>query len=225
MPLNRRWVLVVGYAGAVLAAVHAYTFRLIIAALTNPDDMAERLTFFAANQALFVVWISAALGLWVVLLAVLPAIWRALGRGWAATVVLALLFATAAGNLVGDGAQFSTLFLSARYASAADSLGPGLEAAASEVSRAASALLSPFILTFFVGSVAATVLTAVRRPPAGRWYGLLFLLFVLSNVPVGPAPVAAALNLLILGAIVYYTGRGLAHEEMSQATQPHLTSS
>jgi hypothetical protein len=224
VPLNRRWVVIVGYAGAILASVHAYTFRVIIAALTNPDDMPERLTFFAANQVLFLVWVSAALGLWVVLLAVLPAIWRALGRGWAATAVVLLLFATAAGDLVGDGAQFSTLFLSARYASAPDSLRPGLEAAASEVSRAASTLLGPFLLTFFVGSVAATVVTAVRRAPAGRWYGVLFLLFVLSNVPVGPAPVAAVLNLLVLGVIIYKTGRSLAHEEMTQATQPRLTS-
>lgn len=209
---DRRWVLLVGGVGAILAAVHAYAFRVIIGALSNPDDMRERLTFFAANQSLFLAWLFAAMGLWFVFIALMPAIWRALGRGWAATVVVLVLFAGAAINLAGDGAQFPTLFLSTRYAGAVESLRPGLELAASEVSTAVSTLFNFGVLPFFVGSLAAAVVAAVRRPPAGRWYGLLFLLFAFSNVPVGPPLIAAVLNLLFFGAIVYLTERGLARE-------------
>ncbi|MEK6207806.1 MAG: hypothetical protein AABM32_09210 [Chloroflexota bacterium] len=209
---DRNWVLVLGSAGAILAAVHAYTFRVIIDASGNPEDMRARLTYFAANQSLFIAWLFAAIAMWIVLVALLPAIWRAIGRGWAATVVVVLLFAGAAINLAGDGAQFSTLFLSRSYAGGAESLRPGLEAAASEVSSAASTLLMPGIIPFFLGSLAAAVVAAIRRPPAGRWYGLLFLLFALSNVPVGPPLIGAVLNLLFFGAIAYLTARGLARE-------------
>lgn len=215
---DRRWVLILGYAGAILAAAHAYAFRVIIGALSDPgsysfrEDMRERLTYFAANQSLFLVWVFAAVGLWIVLVALLPAIWRALGRGWAATTVVLLLFVGAVVNLAGDGAQFPTLFLSANYAGAAESLRPGLEAAASEVSRSASTLIMPGGFLFFLGCLAAAVVAAIRRPPAGRWYGLFFLLFALSNVPVGPPLVAAVLNLLFFGAITYLTERSLARE-------------
>lgn len=212
-------MLVLGAAGAILAAVHAYTFRVIIAALGNPDDMRERLTFFAANQSLFLVWLFAAIGLWIFFIAMMPAIWRALGRGWAATAVVLALFVGATVNLAGDGAQFPTIFLSTRYAGAAESLRPGLEAAASEVSTAASTLLMPGIIPFFIGSLGAAVVAAIRRPSAGRWYGLLFLLFALSNVPVGPPLVAAVLNLLFFGAIAYLTERGLASEGATKVTQ------
>jgi hypothetical protein len=209
---DRRWVLVLGSAGAILAAAHAYAFRVIIDASGNPEDMRARLTYFAANQSLFLAWLFAAIGLWIVLVALLPAIWRALGRGWAATAVVVLLFAGAAVNLAGDGAQFPTLFLSRSYAGAAESLRPGLEAAASEVSAAASALLMPGIIPFFLGSLAAAVVAGVRKPPVGRWYGLLFLLFALSNVPVGPPIVAAVLNLVLFGGVAYLTERGLARD-------------
>ena len=84
-------MLVLGSAGAVLAAVHAYTFRVIIDASGNPEDMRARLTYFAANQSLFIAWLFAAIAMWIVLVALLPAIWRAIGRGWAATVVVVLL--------------------------------------------------------------------------------------------------------------------------------------
>jgi hypothetical protein len=209
---DRHWVLVLGSAGAILAAVHAYAFRVILGASTDPDDMRALLTFFAANQSLFLAWLLAAIGMWGVLVALLPAIWRALGRGWAATVVVVLLLAGAVVNLAGDGAQFPTLFLSRTYAGAAESLRPGLEAAANEVSTAVSALLMPGIVPFFVGSLAAAVVAAIRRPPAGRWYGLLFLLFALSNVPAGPPLIAAVLNFLFFGGIAYLTARGLARE-------------
>lgn len=209
---DRRWVLALGSAGAIFAAVHAYAFRVILEALANPEDMRARLTFVAANQSLFIAWLFAAIGLWIVLVAMLPAIWRALGRGWAATAVVILLFAGAVINLAGDGAQFSTLFLSRSYAGAAESLRPGLEAAAGEVSSAVSTLVMPGTLPFFLGSLAAAVVTAIRRPAAGRWYGLLFLLFALANVPVGPPLIAAALNLVFFGGIAYLTGRGLARE-------------
>jgi hypothetical protein len=209
---DRRWVFVLGSAGAIFAAVHAYTFRVILDASANPEDMRARLTYFAANQSLFIAWIFAAIGLWIMLVALLPAIWRALGRGWAATLVVLLLFVGAVVNLAGDGAQFPTLFLSRSYAGAADSLRPGLEAAARDVSSAASTLLMPGIVPFFLGSLAAAVVAAIRRPPAGRWYGLLFLLFALSNVPVGPPLIAAVLNFLLFGGIAYLTTRALARE-------------
>ena len=208
-------MLVLGSAGAILAALHAYTFRVIIGALSNPDDMRQRLTFVGENQSLFLAWIFAAIGLWIAFVALMPAIWRALGRGWAATVVVVLLFAGAAVNLAGDGAQFPTLFLSRSYAGAAESLHPGLEAAAADVSSAASTLLMPGIVPFFIGSLAAAAVAAVRRPPAGRWYGLLFLLFALSNVPVGPPLIAAILNLVFFGAIAYLTARALVKTEIS----------
>ncbi|MGH2472953.1 MAG: hypothetical protein ACRDG6_11195 [Candidatus Limnocylindria bacterium] len=47
---DRRWVLALGSAGAILAAAHAYTFRVIIEAIGDPEDMRARLTFFAANS-------------------------------------------------------------------------------------------------------------------------------------------------------------------------------
>jgi hypothetical protein len=66
---------------------------------------------------------------------------------------------------------------------------------------------------FVLGSLAVAVVAAFRKPPAGRWYGLLFFLFALSNVPVGPPIIAAVLNFLFFGAFVYLTERGLAREE------------
>jgi hypothetical protein len=42
-------------------------------------------------------------------------------------------------------------------------------------------MLGVSFLPLSVGAVGAAVLSAVRRPPGGRWYGLLFLLFWLAN--------------------------------------------
>jgi hypothetical protein len=210
---ERRWILPIGLAGAVFAAVHAYAFRVIIGELREPEDMRLRLTFLAANQTLFVVWVFAAVALWITLIALLPAIWRALGRSWPAGVAVGLLFVSAVLDLVGDGAQLPTLFLSARYAGAAADLRPGLEAGAREVSAAATAVLGPAIIPFFLGALVTAVVSLLRRPPGGRWYGAPLLLFALANVPVGPALGAAILNLVLFGAFVYMTERGLSREE------------
>jgi len=214
---TRPWVLAIGWAGAVFAATHAYTFRTIIESNGLSEDMSERLTFLGGAPALFVIWLVAAVLLWIVLIAMLPAVWRALGGGWAATVVVVLLFVAAATNLVGDGAQFPTLFLSTRYASAPEALRPGLEAAELGVAQAASTLLGPGILPLFVGSALAAVLCAVRRPPAGRWYGLLILLFALANIPLPGAIAFAALNLILFGAFTLATARVLRGETMGVA--------
>lgn len=210
---TRRWVLAIGLAGAVFAAAHAYAFRTILAAIDFEDEI-EFLTFFGDAQELFLIWLFSAVLLWIVLIAMLPAVWRALGGGWPATVVVVLLFVGAATSLVGDGAQFPTLFVSARYASAPEALRPGLEAAALGVSEAVSTLLGLGILPLFGGSVLAAVLTAVRRPPAGWWYGLLILLFMLANIPLPGAIVFAALNLILFGAFTFATARVLRPETM-----------
>jgi hypothetical protein len=211
---TRRWVLVLGSAGAVCAAAHAYAFRIIGASGSSAaEDVSERLTFFASAPVLFLVWIFSAVLLWIILIVMLPAIWRALGRGWPATAVVGLVFVGAAANLVGDGAQFPTLFLSTRYASAPEELRPGLEAAALGVREAVVWMLGVSFLPLFVGAVGAAVLSAVRRPPGGRWYGLLFLLFWLANVPLpGPAIVFAGLSLILFGAFTFATARALGGE-------------
>jgi hypothetical protein len=209
---SRPWVLGLGYAGAVFAAAHAYAFRVILGAQDDPDDMGELLTYFASNRTLFLVWVFAAIALWIVLVSLLPAIWRALGRGWAATAAVAAMFLGAVINIAGDGSQFPTIFLSARYARADESIRAGLEAAAGEVSDAVGALLGVGIAPLFVGLLAAALVSALLRPPGGRWYGSLFVLFGLANVPVGPPLVGAALNLLIFASIAYLTARALAAE-------------
>lgn len=71
-------------SGAVFAAAHAYVFRVILGPVSDPDDIREQLSFLASNQSLFLIWIFAAIGMWAVLVSLLPAIWRALGRGWPA---------------------------------------------------------------------------------------------------------------------------------------------
>jgi hypothetical protein len=206
---SRPWVLGLGFAGAVFAAVHAYVFRVILGAVSDPDNIGEQLSFLASNQALFLVWIAAAIGMWAVLVSLLPAIWRALGRGWPATAAVAGMFAGAVINIVGDGAQLPTVFLAAQHAAADEPLRAGLEAAASEVSAMVAAMLGIGIAVLFLGLVTAAVVSALRRPPAGRWYGSLFVLFGLANVPVGPPLVAAVLNLLVFAAIVYLSSRAL----------------
>lgn len=207
---TRSWVLVVGAAGSVFAAAHAYAFRIIFESVSAaPEDMAGRLSFIAGAPALFVVWIISAALFWVALIAMLPGMWLALGRGWPATAVVGLVLVSGATVLFGDGSQFSTLFLSTRYASAPEALRPGLEAAAIEVNAAVVMILGVGLLPIFVGAVAAAVLSAVKRPPAGRWYGLLFLLFWFANVPIPGALVFGVLNLILFGAFTYATARAL----------------
>jgi hypothetical protein len=150
--------------------------------------------------------------LWIILIAMLPAIWSALGRGWPATVVVGLVLLGATANLFGDGSQFPTLSLSTRYASAPEALRPGLEAAAVDVNAAVTMILGVGILPLFVGAVGAAVLSAVKRPPGGRWYGTLFLLFWLANVPIPGAIVFGVLNLTLFGAFTYATARALRTE-------------
>lgn len=76
---TRPWVLAIGLAGAVFAATHAYAFRTILDSISSSEDISERLTFFDGVPALFLVWLFSAVLLWIVLIAMLPAVWRALG--------------------------------------------------------------------------------------------------------------------------------------------------
>lgn len=210
MTQTRPWVLAIGLAGAVFAAAHAYAFRIIFESVSAAsDDMSERLAFFADAPALFVVWIIPAALFWVALIAMLPAMWLALGRGWPATIVVSLVLVSGAAVLFGDGSQFSTLFISTRYASAPEPLRPGLEAAATEVNAAVMMILGVGLLPIFVGAVAAALLSAVKRPPGGRWYGTLFLLFWLANIPIPGAIVFGVLNLILFGAFTLATARAL----------------
>lgn len=175
--------------------------------------MSELLTFFGGAPALFLIWLSAAVLLWIALIAMLPAVWRALGRSWGATAVVVLLFIGAATNLVGDGSQFPTLFVSTRYVSAPETLRPGLEAAGLGVSEAVSTILGPGILALFVGAALAALVSALTRPPGGWWYEFLILLFVLASIPLPGAILFAALNLIIFGAFTFATARVLRAED------------
>lgn len=210
---TRSWVLAIGLAGAVFAAAHAYAFRSIFESVSAaPEDTGERLTFVAGAPVLFQFWIFSAVLFWITLIAMLPAVWQALGRGWPATAAVGLVFVGVAANLFGDGSQFSTLFLGTRYASAAEALRPGLEAAAIDVMGAVAMILGAASLPLFVGAFGAAVLSAVKRPPGGRWYGLLFLLFLLANIPLPGALVFGALNLILFGAFTFATARALVSE-------------
>jgi hypothetical protein len=80
------------------------------------------------------------------------------------------------------------------------------------VSDAVGTLLGVGLALLFVGLLTAALVSALRRLPAGRWYGSLFVLFGQANVPVGPPLVFAALNLRIFASITYLTGRALAAE-------------
>lgn len=209
---SRSWVIGLGFFGAVLAAVHAYAFRVILGANSDPDDIRQQLTVLASNQSLALLWIFAAIGMWAALVSLIPAIWRALGRGWPATVAVAGMFVGAVINIVGDGAQLPSVLLSARYAAADRSLRVGLEAAAGDVSDTVVAILGLGLPVLFLGLVAAAVVALLRRPPAGRWYGSLFVLFGLALFPIGPPLVAAVLNFVAFGAIAYRTSQALALE-------------
>jgi hypothetical protein len=213
---TRSWVLVVGAAGAVFAAAHAWAFRVIGESVSwAPEDVSERLTFFAGAPVLFLVWIFSAALFSVVIIALLPAVWHALGRGWPATAVVGLVFVSCAALVLGDGAQFPTLFLSTRYVAAPEALRPGLEAAAIDVNAAVGSILGAAQLPLLVGTVAGAVLSAIRRPPGGRWYGLLFLLFWLANIPIPGALVFGVLNLILFGAFTYATARALRADSAS----------
>jgi hypothetical protein len=203
-------VLVVGAAGAVFAAVHAYTFRIIGESVSFlPEDIGERLTFFAGAPLLFQLWIFSAAAFQVAVIAMLPAIWHALGRGWPATAVVGLLLLGGGVILVGDGAGYPQLSLSTHHASAPEALRPGLEAAAIDVNAAVTSILGVALLPIFVGALGAAVLSAVKRPPGGRWYGLLLFAFWLANIPIPGAIVFAVLNLVLFGAFAWATARAL----------------
>lgn len=209
----RVFVVVIGAAGAFFAAVHAYAFRIIGESFSwAPEDISERLEFLAGAPVLFQVWIFSAALFQASLMAMLPAMWRALGGGWPATAVVGLVFVSGAIVLFGDGSQFPTLALSTRYASAPEELRPGLEAAAIDVNASVTSILGVGLLPIFIGAVAAAVLSAVRRPPGGRWYGLLFLLFWFANIPVPGAIIFGILNLILFGAFTIATARALGGE-------------
>jgi hypothetical protein len=209
----RSWVLVIGAAGAIFAAAHAYAFRIIGESVSFlPEDIGERLTFIAGAPLLFQVWIFSAALFEIALIAMLPAVWHALGRGWPATVVVGLVLIGAGLTLVGDGAQYPTLALSTHHASAPEALRPGLEAAAIDVNAAVTSILGVALLPLFVGVVAGAVLSAVKRPPGGRWYGLLFFVFWLANAPIPGAIIFGVLNLVLFGAFAYATARALRAE-------------
>jgi hypothetical protein len=210
---TRPWVLIIGAAGAVFAAAHAYTFRVIGESVSFlPEDISERLVFFAGAPVLFQVWIISAVLFTIALIAMLPAMWLALGRGWSATAVVGLVFVGCVALVFGDGSQFPTLALATRYASAPEALRPGLEAAAIDVNAAVVLVLGAGQVPLLVGVVGAVVLAAVKRPPGGRWYGLLFLLFWLANIPIPGAIVFGVLNLILFGAFTYATARALHTE-------------
>jgi hypothetical protein len=209
----RTAVLVVGAAGAVFAAVHAYTFRVIGESVSFlPEDIGERLTFFAGAPLLFQAWIFSAALLWIALIAMLPAMWLALGGGWPSSVVVGLVLVGAAASLLGDGAQYTTLSLSTHHASAPESLRPGLEAAAIDVNVAVTSILGVALLPIFVGALGAAVVSVLRRPPGGRWYGLLFFVFWLANIPLPGAILFGVLNLVLFGAFTWATARALPVE-------------
>jgi hypothetical protein len=206
----RAWVLAIGLAGALFAAIHAYTFRIIFESVSAaPEQVGARLTFVASAPTLFLTWVLSAALLWTALIALAPPMWRALGGGRPATAVVGLVFVGYPTSLFGDGSQFPTLFLSTRYASAPDALRPGLEAAAIEVNAAVMLILGVSLAPIFVGAVAAAVLSAVKRPPGGRWYGALFLLFWLANVPLPGALIFGVMNLILFGAFAFATARAL----------------
>lgn len=210
---TRSWVLVIGSAGAVFAAAHAYAYRIILDSVSwAPEDVSERLAYFAGAPVLFLVWIFSAALFWIVLIAMLPAVWRAFGGGWAATAVVGLVLVSGAAILIGDGSQLPTLLLSTRYASAPEALRPGLEAAAIDVNQAVVSMLGASFFPLLVGTVAGAVLSAVKRPPGRRWYGLLFLLFWLANIQLPGAILFAVLNLILFGAFTFATARALGDE-------------
>jgi hypothetical protein len=207
---SRSWVLVIGAGGAVFAAVHAYTFRIIGESVSfAQEDISERLEFFAGEPVLFQAWIFSAALFELAVIALLPAMWRAFGGGWPATVVVGLVLLGGGAILLGDGAQYPTLSLSTRYVSAPEALRPGLEAAAIDVNAAVTSILGAGQLPLLVGVFAGVVVSAVKRSPGGRWYGLLFLVFWLANIPIPGAIVFGVLNLVLFAAFAWATARAL----------------
>lgn len=202
-----RTVAVAGFVMALLHGVHAVAFREISGFADGTMSTFPPITFPAEAPVHFFAWTLGGFGAWLLIVAMLPAIWVAVGGGRLAGVVAALLFGGGISVIVATGAAMNYYALSVAYAGANEATRVGLAEAFDAVRRTVQTLLGAGLPMLFLGALGMAVASAVARGPAPRWYGALFLVALLLDVPiaVGPPILWGLLNVAAWGAFALVT--------------------
>jgi hypothetical protein len=212
-----RAVAVGGIVMALLHGVHAVAFRAVPGFTDGTTSTFPPITFPAEAPLHFVAWTLGGLGAWVLVVAILPAIWMVLGHGRLASVVAGLLFVGGLSVFIASGAAMNYYALSAAYAGADGATRAGLAEAFDAVRRTVQTLLGAGLPMLFLGALGMAVASAVARGPAPGLYGALFLVALLLDVPipVGPPILWGLLNVAAWGAFVLVTVSALRPRQES----------
>jgi hypothetical protein len=130
-----------------------------------------------------------------------------LGRGRLASLAAVLVFAGAIMVLPGLGAALNYYPLSQAYTGADEASRVGLTEAFEATRGTVQAVLGASLPVLFLGALAMAVASAFARGPAPRWYGALYLVALLLDVPlpVGPPVLWGLLNVAAWGAFALVT--------------------
>lgn len=223
-PTLIRTVAVAGFVMAVLHGVHAVAFRAVPGFADGTISTFPPITFPAEAPVHFFAWTLGGFGAWALIVAILPAIWMALGRGRLAGVVAGLLFGGGISVIVATGSAMNYYALSVAFAGADEATRVGLAEAFDSVRRTVQSLLGAGLPMLFLGALGMAVASAVARGPAPRWYGALFLVALLLDVPVpvGPPILWGLLNLATWGAFAFVTFSALRAGRASPASTVSL---
>ncbi len=196
-----------GFSMALLHGVHAVAFRAVPGFTDGTTSTFPPITFPTDAPLHFFAWTLGGLGAWVLVVATLPAIWTALGRGRLAGVATGLLFAGAIAVFAGLGAGLNYYGVSVAYAGADETTRAGLAEAFDVVRSTVQTVLGAGLPMLFLGALGMAVASTVARGPAPRWYGALFLVALLLDVPiaVGPPILWGLLNVAAWGAFALVT--------------------
>lgn len=206
-PIAVRAVAVAGLVMVVLQGVHAVAFRAVPGFADGDPSAVPSVTFPADAPLHFFAWVLSAGGAWVFLVALVPAIWTALGRGRVASVVAVLVFAGAILVLPGLGAGLNYYAVSQAYAGADEATRVGLSEAFDATRSMVQTLLGVALPVLFLGALGMAVGSAIARGPAPQWYGALYLVALLLDapIPVGPPILWGLLNVAAWGAFALVT--------------------
>ena len=223
-PMIVRLTGVAGCLMAVMFGVHAVAFRAVPG---YSSGSLEPVPFAAEAPGQFFVWIIPALAVWVLTLAILPAVWIALGRGVLPGILCLMLFAAAVISIAAIGAALSYYALSTAYIAGDDVSRVGLLEGADAVQATVAAVLNQGLGLWVFGAVGLAIVSAPTKGAVPRWYGLLYLTGILVNLPVavGPAIVWGVLNVVVFSAFTFVTVRAVgprAALEAAAEPQPIL---
>jgi hypothetical protein len=219
-PIAVRAVAVAGLFMALLQGVHSVAFHAVPGFEDQNRSAVPTATFPAEAPLHFFAWILSAGCAWVIVAALVPAIWIALGRGRWASVVALLVFAGAIMILPGLGAALNYYPLSVAYSAADEASRVGLTKAFEATRGTVQAVLGAGLPVLFLGALGMAVASAVGRGPGPRWYGGLYLvaLFLDVPLPVGPPILWGLLNATAWGAFAVVTVTALRQVSESTVT-------